>query len=302
MENVLNTLARTGIGSGSITTEVQVGVRNVIIGEDPTDTRELGGTVRFIRGMSDTSSSPSSTDPDDGNWHSVFPADAAKAPFNPVLPYAEQPYTGAGDLVGNPLIMAHPWGQIRRYEIDENWYAGTYESNVSSGPYAYPAPERHRIHELWPRLTSELFVFLQLTADTETVEDNRNPKQPWNDAWGFPLIISYAIYQPPEYTGGDVRKYRDYYLNQALAVYQYNRSLYVSVGAPGPSIAPYDLIDDWEKNYTNLWNHICDVTMPTEDLWWTEESFNVAPWSGIHDLKVPDDIRHAFISAPVEFK
>ena len=82
-------------------------------------------------------------------------------------------------------------------------------------------------------------VFLGIVADVQTYQTNRNPKQGWNDAWGNPLIISYALYQPPQYNGNDSRRFADYYLTVAKQQYQYNRSVFVSVGAPGPDISPY---------------------------------------------------------------
>lgn len=297
IENVLNTIARTGLaGSGSVTYELQSHVEGGI-----------GGTRRFERGLGvdavpyvlpEDSTGDGNPDP----WHPVFPQAGAVAPDNPVV---------AAVGMGHPLIMAYPWGNQRRYRIGDwnnpsdldYYYWQLYESQVSNDPeYAYPAAERHIIRELWPQRSAEILAFLNIASDPATYRSNRNPKQAWNDAWGQPLVISYALYQPPRYQGSDPRRYPDSYLQLARQEYQYNRSVFMSVGAPGPDISPYALIDDWQINLIAMWNHICDIAMPDDQQVWDERSFNINPWSGIHRMTDEEGRRTTFLSAPVEFR
>lgn len=278
MEQVLNTLARVGTQSGTITMELQIAISG------------LGGTTRFVREADENYTKPS----DGLAWHKTFPDPDAVAPGNPVV-------TPAGD--GAPLVLAYPWGQDRRYPISESWYLNGYEHLVSGEDVA-PAPERHRIHELWPDRSADILAFLHIVPSAARYHDDRSPKRPWNDAWGNPLVVAYALYQPPEYLGGDPTLYRDHYLRQAQSLYQYNRSLYVTVAAGGPRLDPVrfpsGLGADWADNLQRLWQQACAVTMPNADLEWTEQSFRTAPWGGVWKNRVGD--LECFISAPVELK
>lgn len=295
IDHVLNRLAQIGMGaSGSVVYELQSAIP------------DLGGTRRFERGMGvdavpyvlpEDRAGDGSPDP----WHRVFPHADAVSWGNPVV-------AGADD---RPLVMAYPWGQERKYRIG-NWqgddggdayYWDLYEQHVSGDQrFAYPAAERHNLHELWPRRSAEILAYLGVVADVETYHANRSPKQAWNDAWGHPLVASYAIYQPPEYLGTNSARHPDHYLQRAQELYQYNRSIYVSIGAPGPDISPYAFVTDWNINLTALWNHICDIAMANEAMTWSERSFHTNPWSGIRVADDESGERRVFLSAPVEFR
>ncbi|TVR14749.1 MAG: prepilin-type N-terminal cleavage/methylation domain-containing protein [Planctomycetota bacterium] len=295
MDHVLNRLAQIGMGaSGSVVYELQTAIP------------DLGGTRRFERGMGvdaapyvlpEDRSGDGSPDP----WHHVFPHSDAVSYGNPVV-------SGADD---RPLIMAYPWGQERKYRIgtwqgddgDDAYYWDLYEQHVNNDEdFAYPAAERHRLHELWPRRSAQLLSYLGVVSDVETYHGNRSPKQAWNDAWGHPLIVAYALYQPPKYRGTNQSRHPDYYLQRAQDLYQYNRSIYVSIGAAGPDISPYAFVADWNINMTALWNHICDIAMPDEETTWNERSFHRNPWSGTRIASDESGERQVFLSAPVEFR
>jgi prepilin-type N-terminal cleavage/methylation domain-containing protein len=78
---------------------------------------------------------------------------------------------------------------------------------------------------------------------------DRAQREPWNDKWGNPLVVAYALFQPPTVmpipsapsaqTTPPYEFGTNAYLNpnpfqtQALQVYQYARSIYISVAASG---------------------------------------------------------------------
>ncbi|MFM2089761.1 MAG: hypothetical protein RLZZ127_250 [Planctomycetota bacterium] len=73
------------------------------------------------------------------------------------------------------------------------------------------------------------------------VRADRNPARDWNDRWGNPLVVTFALFQPERVYSSDAAsdytdRSRDALLKSAEAVYGYNRSLYLSVVAPGPAL------------------------------------------------------------------
>jgi prepilin-type N-terminal cleavage/methylation domain-containing protein len=141
----------------------------------------------------------------------------------------------------------------------------------------------------------------------EEYRKNRKNSSAWNDAWGHPLIVVYAMFQPERYFRAfDNDNRRDLLLKAASKAYQYNRSLYFAVGASGPVLDPITEPDTWD--YTS------DTTV-LRDYWkavrwcahaekWTEESFTAPPWKGIYvnSEKIPTGKMKCFLSAPIEVK
>ena len=82
---------------------------------------------------------------------------------------------------------------------------------------------------------------------------DRNPRQPWNDNWGHPLVVAYALFQPTRnlmvnsvrvqenpqcqdqfdhnVTANPEVYNNDTGLTQARNLYQYDRSVYLVVAA-----------------------------------------------------------------------
>lgn len=279
----------------------------------------LGGTAEF------SLDATNQADVAGGAWHACYPAAAANAPGNAVVPVAAP---------GAPPVLAYPWGKARQYWIREPWYCDPLglPARDPGDPamtaaerddwYArWRTPERHALAELWPRRTFALLrragVF---EADGEAAAlrrfNDRGRGQRWNDAWGNPLVVAYAIYQPTRCELGG-RYLRDAYLKEALAQYQYNRSLYVAVGAAGPTLDPavvpagtlptggHDSVQAWEQPCADLWAHVCAGAMGDGQPVWDETSFDRPPWQGnrLGDREAKGKPRvRPLLSAPVEIK
>ncbi len=115
---------------------------------------------------------------------------------------------------------------------------------------------------------------------------DRGPSKPWNDAWGNPLVVVYAIYQPERY----FRKFdqydrRDLFLRQAQTAYQFNRAIYFAVGAAGQTLyagvpTSWGSASDSTQDAATLrqyWLQIRDVCSAAS---WTEAAWQNPPWNG----------------------
>lgn len=121
---------------------------------------------------------------------------------------------------------------------------------------------------------------------------DRSPRAGWNDAWGRPLVLAYGIFQPPTGTA----------VNLAQRVYQYNRSVYIAAGAPGPELGP-PLAADPVADLPRLWERIAAVCQAGGRTW-TREGFASPPWQGVRCATLEADGRRwrCFLSAPTELK
>lgn len=136
---------------------------------------------------------------------------------------------------------------------------------------------------------------------------DRNPSRPWNDAWGHPLVVVYALFQPERfYRDGDKWNRRDRFLRASRTVYQYDRELYLSVGAIGPVLesgwggggATWSESDDAGAQ-RRLWRQIRSSTKAWK---WTEAAWTgTPPWTGVRvgDLDAPAGRLRGLVSAPV---
>jgi hypothetical protein len=146
--------------------------------------------------------------------------------------------------------------------------------------------------------------------------NDRSPRQRWNDGWGQPLIVAYGIYQPPECRLGG-RYAGDHYVREALTQYQYNRSLYVAVGAPGerldpvlfpggamPDTSAFASYADWSETFIDLWAHVAKGCTTGGQTTWDETSFDSPPWKGtrVGELTVAGKRLRPLLSTPVEIK
>jgi prepilin-type N-terminal cleavage/methylation domain-containing protein len=120
-----------------------------------------------------------------------------------------------------------------------------------------------------------------LTADTgaDDFRNNRKPSAAWNDAWGHPLIVVYAMFQPERFsrTFDDLDR-RDLLLKASMRAYQFDRELYVAVAAMGP-VKPDPLPDTWAPTadtttLRDYWMQLRDITQAAD---WNESSFAAPP-------------------------
>jgi prepilin-type N-terminal cleavage/methylation domain-containing protein len=157
---------------------------------------------------------------------------------------------------------------------------------------------------------------------------DRSEKQAWNDKWGHPLVVAYGIFQPKS---GNDPVANVPYQTQALQVYQYARSIYVSVAAAGTYVRNIDdtklkstTESDWVTPVTSwnntsfssasggnlglIWkqaNQICQQDKSTlDDTSWNETAFDNPPWQDVKwgKKKVNGRDENCFLTAPLEIK
>ena len=268
----------------------------------------LGGTTEFKLGANNRA------EPESGTWHACYPAAAGSAP--------------------NPLLLAYPWGKQRQYWIREAWYGTPLaldineptNANRDAWYAAWKVAEKHTIAELTPTRSLALLqragVF-EVFSEAEAVRrsKDRNSNRRWNDGWGEPLVVAYGIYQPtkrelPPVAPSTTNTIDDFYLREALAQYQYNRSVYVAVGAPGMKLDPvlfpsglpnpsaFATYADWSSISTNLWAHVIKGCTTGTQTTWDETSFDRPPWQGtrLGDLKAGGTRLRPLLSTPIEIK
>ncbi len=143
---------------------------------------------------------------------------------------------------------------------------------------------------------------------------DRKLKRTWNDAWGNPLVVGYAVFQPERfYRNYDRDNRRELLLKSAQNAYGYGRSIYVAVGAVGPergAIAgsitgsgaldastgpasdPAPLAQIWKQICRNCGAHL-----------WTESGFASPPkaWSSGTAKGAKNGMR-SFLSQPKEIR
>jgi prepilin-type N-terminal cleavage/methylation domain-containing protein len=164
---------------------------------------------------------------------------------------------------------------------------------------------------LSPLRTIELLKVADLLDATTGERDyrtDRSPKRLWNDAWGNPLVLSFAIFQPERFQRVcDGENRRDLMLKKALDAYGYNRSAYLAAGAVGPDRGPLRPALDAlaassspaedQAALAALWKQIC---VTCDAVTWTEASFAAPPWKGVKVGKKAG--MRSFLTTPSEVR
>jgi len=254
----------------------------------------------------------------------------------------------SGDL---PLVMAFPWGRQRLYVVSQRWYetAATvphpiagwlaiawpdlrslYSGNSMSiaNRRLYESPEPHSLSNLRPYRSAQLLyaagVLPDLTPATWSLSPA--PRQPWNDAWGNPLVVAYALYQPPAFdiydhpappsgfAGRSDNLPPNAYFEQADKAYGFTRATYISVAAAGPRLST-PLVNDAKADAIAIWkqvNEVCNRDAASVELWRVDPHtattpFNAMmtpPWSGVRRAKGKTTRagERCFLLAPVELQ
>lgn len=132
---------------------------------------------------------------------------------------------------------------------------------------------------------------------------DRSPSKPWNDAWGNPLVIVYALWQPPR-AGDPARSSammrRDFYLKAASKAYGTNRALYLAGGSAGPVLAEplpgtWTTPEEDRRVLRELWFQIRADADAAE---WTEQAWQDPPWDGVRRKSGPGRQR-AILTTPI---
>jgi type II secretory pathway pseudopilin PulG len=156
--------------------------------------------------------------------------------------------------------------------------------------------------QLSPLRTVELLSVIGLLDGGATAyAADRNPNRPWNDLWGNPLIIAYAVFHPSRHSNGGLR---DRYVKGALKQYGYAKALYLAVGATGPALRAGIAADAaTPASLRDRWLQIRDTCRAAE---WTELTWAAPPgdWREYRKgVQTVDGTRETcLLSAPVELK
>ncbi len=186
---------------------------------------------------------------------------AAVPPINEGQWFVEVPpmpayQTGAASLEYDAHLFYSPWGKSS---------AGA----TPLGTVVAPQPEHHVLRNICPYQTMNLLKFANVLTDdpytdgtnvgkyvsgdqfvdisgsgtyqyaSDLYTTDRHSREPWNDKWGNPLVVAYALYQPAPAAiangiGGPQGP--NPLATQAKDTYQYARSIYISVAAAGPYV------------------------------------------------------------------
>ena len=141
----------------------------------------------------------------------------------------------------------------------------------------------------------------------QSYREDRDPSKPWNDAWGNPIVLVYALYIPVRTAGSNYKPEpaRDYFLDHGLKAYGSSRALYQSASSLGPS-HDLDLSSPWDEEVDHdmlrdMWNFIRDKGQAHT---WTESSFASSDWDRVRmvrgDSAGDDENWRVFMSRPIE--
>lgn len=337
----------------------------------PTETvSRIGGVIRFGTGSTGTYTYQRPAVPGNAlatgvvsTYHRCWPdARASGSPqggysvARPSAVGATAAATAASEL---PLVMAFPWGRQRLYIVRQNWYqagrtlahpiagwsditwpnhnslyGADYKTMSNANRKLYESAEPHNLSHLRPYWSGELLQIAGIlpSLDPNVVNQEPRRRQPWNDAWGNPLAIGVAIFQPPAFdvyddpgVGSDIytgtaftsrvdNSMPNFYGEQSEKAYGFTRAAYISVAAAGPTLAT-PLVPSVKDNAVAIWkqvNEICNRDGSGNELW-RIDSFASAnpynamvtpPWSGVRRGRGNGALskQRCFLLAPVELQ
>lgn len=249
---------------------------------------------------------------------------------------------GAGDDLKYEQIVWPPsdWDQDEPGEVPPIWPWPWGKSMLTRQfGRAIDQRDRHDLGQLSPLATIQLLQLAGIVeaddAGAAAYRGNRGPKQPWNDAWGNPLVLVWAECMAPRYEfvadargnpypgartagaefleleriahplAGPVLKVsehmhggRDYLYQRAKDTYGFARAAYVAVGALGPQVRGGPLTTPWaaEEDRKKLRDFWVQIREVTAASDWTEKSFDQPPWSGTRDRRSGGE--RCFVSTP----
>ena len=139
------------------------------------------------------------------------------------------------------------------------------------------------------------------SAGTTAYGTDRNTNRPWNDLWGNPLIISYALFHPAR---DDNSGLRDRYFKGALKQHGYGKAVYIAIGATGPALRAGIATDaSTATSLRDRWFQIRDTCRAAD---WTELSWNAPPSNWKEYRKASQTIggnkETCLLTAPLELK
>ena len=220
----------------------------------------------------------------------------------------------------------HPWGKV---PTDLPGDAPTQPPAAD----AVLAIESHRLSDLTPVISENLLYlsgilesarFPTLAEAQQAYRTDRSTGAPWNDGWGRPLVVGFGQFHPrkntalvfKEVTGTFNGIEEDLFLRRSKTSYGYWRSLYLSIGAVGPTLPDTVTASeitqesaDWTSPSTGilarLWTGVHQVVNQSSatERWRTDGSFNAfvtPPWNGVVTQR--DKGKIMFLSTPLEIQ
>lgn len=234
-----------------------------------------------------------------------------------------------------PYVFAHPWGKQPT-------------DLPGDAPDRLPEPdeilvdETRSLDDFTARFSAEILAVIGLlppddpgTSEHEGVRayrSDRSPDQHWNDAWGNPLLVGFALYHPRQNSqitsGGAVlgranyfRNRPDLFVRRAVDTYGYFRAVYLAPAAIGPILpattSDSDLVDpngDWSTQGSGILDQAWDAVMdnanrrPDGTPQWVSDGTTdpprdpllQPPWTGVRKGNAAGMI--CWLHAPMEFK
>ncbi len=163
-------------------------------------------------------------------------------------------------------------------------------------------------------------VLPNTTAPFTAYATDRSPGAAWNDAWGFPLIVAYAVYQFAPASGQAMDAAFSNQWRLVKERYGTTRSVLVAVGAVGPATPPtppgvpdtfaidFATAATHDAEALRLWSGIDQVANRDANgapMWRVDaggapvNAMVNPPWSGVH-RGASSDGRVCLLSLPVE--
>jgi hypothetical protein len=133
-----------------------------------------------------------------------------------------------------------------------------------------------------------------VAPDADTVRTDRNPGQPWNDAYGNPLVLAVVLFQPTASATGPA----DTYLTAAKRAYGFNPACYVSAVSVVPT--PVQAFPSDAAGFAAALRATWDAVVAKSELVWDETSWRRAPWEGVQATKAQK--RRYLLAAPQIFR
>jgi hypothetical protein len=226
--------------------------------------------------------------------------------------------TGTGPSIVHSAWPAADWDQATPGTVPPIW-EWPWGERIISRSSASPVDLRQsrNLGQLSPIRSSEILQAIGILSPgsegTNAYRTDRSTKAPWNDRWGNPLVVSFAIFMPARYDWNSAATTpwplaeqsdgllggRDLFLTKSREFYGYDRALYFGVGAVGP-VLDEELPVSWSDGVVNrqtlrtLWKQIA-VNCSAAD--WTQDSFADPPWSGVR-IGTSDEDR-SYLAIPI---
>ncbi|MBN8523782.1 MAG: type II secretion system protein [Planctomycetes bacterium] len=201
-----------------------------------------------------------------------------------------------------PWYFGFPWNETDRIQARSSSMlpAGTVSESQAIDAAGFQTATLSDLSPLRSfELMSAMGAFNDVADAAASYRTDRGADRRWNDAWGRPLVVAFGLFQPPPRTAIIYDAYSPiatfaqdgWRVAESLKMYGYDRAIYVSVGAVGPSLPaglPPDSITDpaagvWTATVLpSLWSRI---TTACGGSTWTGASFASPPWKSVRTAK-----------------